>query len=271
MDGDVQKTMLGTSTAANAGVSITAGSRASKYVGMTAKQLGEAKSGVNLSASVRNTTPKPIRQSMGMSTPGRGPRQSMGNSLMTPRAKVPRASTTADMMPPPPSPSNINKAMHAHQAQLEEEIRILKAKNVEMENQLKGYDNANANGDEIASVRTESERYKEEADSLRYQLTASQADAADASKLAEELQAAQSTSTEEVERRESELREVRRELKMAEERATGELEAAMEAKTAELRDLQEKIEKSEAENQQLSTLVDDLSEAGQVSVAERVL
>lgn len=159
--------------------------------------------------------------------------------------------------------------MHAHQAQLEEEIRILKAKNVEMENQLKGYDNANANGDEIASVRTESERYKEEADSLRYQLTASQADAADASKLAEELQAAQSTSTEELERRESELREVRRELKMAEERATGELEAAMEAKTAELRDLQEKIEKSEAENQQLSTLVDDLSEAGQVSDAER--
>jgi hypothetical protein len=65
------------------------------------------------------------------------------------------------------------------------------------------------------------------------------------------------------------LREVRRELKMAEERATGELEAAMEAKTAELRDLQEKIEKSEAENQQLSTLVDDLSEAGQVSVAEQ--
>jgi hypothetical protein len=56
---------------------------------------------------------------------------------------------------------------------------------------------------------------------------------------------------------------------MAEERASGELEAAMEAKTAELRDLQEKIEKSEAENQQLSTLVDDLSEAGQVSVAER--
>jgi chromosome segregation ATPase len=159
--------------------------------------------------------------------------------------------------------------MHAHQAQLEEEIRILKAKNVEMENQLKGYDNANANGDEIASVRTESERYKEEADSLRYQLTASQADAADASKLAEELQAAQSTSTEELERRESELRDVRRELKMAEERATGELEAAMEAKTAELRDLQEKIEKSEAENQQLSTLVDDLSEAGQVSDAER--
>jgi len=201
---------------------------------------------------------------MGMSTPGRGPRQSMGNSLMTPRAKGPRAST-ADMMPPPPSPSNINKAMHAHQIQMEDEIRILKAKNVEMEHQLKGYDNAKANGEEIASVRTESEKYLEEADSLRYQLTASQADAADASRLAEELQAAQNTSAEELERKESELREVRRELKMAEERASGELEAAMEAKTAELKDLQEKIERSEAENQSFSRLVDELSEAGQVS------
>jgi chromosome segregation ATPase len=155
--------------------------------------------------------------------------------------------------------------MHAHQAQLEDEIRILKAKNIEMEHQLKGYDNANANGEEIASVRIESENYKEEADSLRYQLTASQADATDASKLAEELQAAQTTSQQELERRESELREVRRELKMAEERATGELEAAMEVKTAELKDLQEKIERSEAENQSFSRLVDELSEAGQVS------
>jgi chromosome segregation ATPase len=158
--------------------------------------------------------------------------------------------------------------MHAHQAQLEEEIRVLKAKNVEMENQLKGYDNANANGDEIASVRTESEKYKEEADSLRYQLSASQADAADASKLAEELQAAQNTSAEELQRKESELRDMQRELKLSAERASGELEAAMEAKTAELMDLKEKIERSEAENQSFSRLVDELSEAGQVRARE---
>jgi len=194
----------------------------------------------------------------------------MGNSLMTPRAKVPRASTAGDMMPPPPSPSNINKAMHAHQAQLEDEIRILKAKNIEMEHQLKGYDNANADGDEIAAVRTENEKYKEEADSLRYQLSASQADATDATKLAEELQAAQSTSAEELQRRESELREVQRELRMSAERASGELEAAMEAKTLELNDLKEKIERSEAENQSFSRLVDELSEAGQVSTSRQL-
>jgi len=170
-----------------------------------------------------------------------------------------------DMMPPPPSPSNINKAMHAHQAQLEEEIRVLKAKNVEMEQQLKGYDNANTNGGELESVRADSEKYKEEADSLRYQLSASQADALDASRLAEELQAAQNTSAEELQRRESELREVQRELELAAERATGELEAAMEAKAAELSEIREQMEKTEAENQSFSRLVDELSEAGQVS------
>jgi chromosome segregation ATPase len=155
--------------------------------------------------------------------------------------------------------------MHAHQAQLEEEIRLLKAKNVEMEEQLKGYDNHDANEEGIESVRADSEKYKEEADSLRYQLSASQADAADASKLAEELQAAQNTSAEELQRRESELREVQRELELAAERAAGELEAAMEAKAAELSELREKVEKSEEENQSFSRLVDELSEAGQVS------
>jgi chromosome segregation ATPase len=158
--------------------------------------------------------------------------------------------------------------MHAHQAQLEEEIRVLKAKNTEMEQQLRGYDNANADGQEIASIRSESEKYKEEADSLRYQLSASQADATDASKLAEELHAAQNTSTEELQRKESELREAQRELKLAAERASEELEVAMEAKTAELMDLREKIEKSEAENQSFSRLVDELSEAGQVSCCD---
>lgn len=184
---------------------------------------------------------------------------------MTPRAKMPRPSTTSEMMPPPPSPSNINKAVHAHQAQLEEEIRALKARNSEIEQQLKGYDNANMDHGELESMRAETEKFKEEADSLRYQLSASQADANDASRLAEELQAAQTTSSEELQRRESELREAQKELKLATERASGELEAAMDAKALELKDLKEKIDKAEAENQSFSRLVDELSEAGQVS------
>ena len=187
---------------------------------------------------------------------------------MTPRAKVPRASTatnTTDMMPPPPSPSNIHKAVHAHQAQLEEEIRTLRARNTEIEEQLKGYDNANLDNDELETLRADIERYKEEADSLRYQLSASQADATDATRLAEELQAAQTTSSEELQRREAELREAQKELNLATERASGELEAAMDAKALEVKDLKERIERAEAENQSFSRLVDELSEAGQVS------
>ena len=185
---------------------------------------------------------------------------------MTPRAKVPRASTTTttDMMPPPPSPSNIHKAVHAHQTQLEEEIRTLKARNTEIEEQLKGYDNANLDSGELETMRADIERYKEEADSLRYQLSASQADATDATRLAEELQGAQATSSEELQRREAELREAQKELNLATERASGELEAAMEAKALEVKDLKERIEKAEAENQSFSRLVDELSEAGQV-------
>ena len=197
----------------------------------------------------------------------------MGNSLMTPRAKVPRASTATamtDMMPPPPSPSNIQKAVYAHQTQLEEEIRTLKARNTEIEEQLRGYDNANLDNDELETMRADIERYKEEADSLRYQLSASQADATDATRLAEELQGAQTTSSEELQRREAELREAQKELNLATERASGELEAAMDAKAREVKDLKERIERAEAENQSFSRLVDELSEAGQVSLGPRL-
>lgn len=166
-------------------------------------------------------------------------------------------------MPPPPSPGNITRVVQAHQAQLEEEIRDLKARNAQLEEQLQiEQHQARGNAD---GEKEEAEKLREEADSLRHQLSASQADAADANKLAEELQAAHATSAEELSNKESALKDLQKEMRLAAERAQGELEAAMEAKGAELREMRERADKAEVENQSFSRLVEELSEAGQVS------
>ena len=259
------RTLLGNSTSENAVMAegkITAGSRASKYIGMTAKQLDNARSG-GKSLTASTTTPKQSRVSMGGVTPARSGRQSIGGSLVTPKARGPRPSTVMDIMPPPPSPGKINKAMQAHQSQLDEEIRNLKRRNEALEEELHtigGEDERRR----IEALQLEVDRVKDESDSLRQQLSASQADAADASRLAEELQSAQGESREEITAKEKALLRLQKEMKLAAERVAGELEAGMEAKRAEVKKMQLRAEQAEAEGSEMRALVEELTHAGQV-------
>lgn len=273
------KTLLGTSTSSNAVMAaskITAGSRASKYLGMTAKQLDNARAGT-LNASVRGlrestatTTPKASRVSMNGVTPVR-PRQSIGGNFATPKARAPRATTAMDMMPPPPSPGNIGRTLSAHQAHLDEEIRELKKRNAELEAELKGLSSPQKTQDldgdrqRMEALQGEVERIREEADSLRSQLSASQADAADASKLAEELQGTSGSTLAVLEEKESELAALKKEMQIAAERAQSELDAGMEAKREEVKLMLERAEVAEGEAAEMRALVEDLTQAGQVS------
>lgn len=270
------RTLLGTSTSTNAVPpgNITAGSRASKYLGMTAKQLDNARAGT-LNASVKNlresttTTPKAARVSVSMNgtTPVR-PRQSIGGNFATPKPRVPRASQALESMPPPPSPGNIGRTLSAHQSQLEEEIRELKRKNAELEAELKDYVAPGTSDDEqrrTEALQAEVDRIREEADSLRSQLSASQADAADASKLAEELQGSSEEAVRIAEQTEKELASLRKEMELEAERAQGELDAGIEAKREEVRLMQERAEIAETDLEEMRALVEELTQAGQVS------
>lgn len=269
------KTLLGISTSSNAAVAqskITAGSRASKYVGMTAKQLQleqtRAGPGPNVSRlGMSTTTPRPSRVSLGgaSATPARGPRQSLGNSLVTPRPRGPRASAANEMMPPPPSPSNINKIVHAQAERLEEEIRELKRQNADLEAELaalsasaaeSGRDGADG-ADELLAVR-------QEAEDLKRQLAASNADAADATRLAEELEAQFAATREEAETHQREVSELRKEVQLVEERAQGELQAGIEANERQVAEVLERAEMAEAEGAEMRALVEELTQAGQV-------
>ncbi|WVR06658.1 hypothetical protein IAU60_003690 [Kwoniella sp. DSM 27419] len=272
------RTALGTSTSANAGISskITAGSRASRYVGMTAKQLDHARNG-SLTASVKGlgasttTTPRPSRVSMGHVTPARGPRQSLGGPAITPRPRVPRASNMHDMMPPPPSPSNINKVMAARQSEaLEEEIRELKRRNAELEEEIKHVVEAGSaavDSRDAEHARSEVERAREELDTLQSQLSATQADANDASRLAEELQAAHEAAQAELASKEKALSDLQKEMTLASERAEGELSAGMEAKKAEVLKMAQRAEAAEIEASEMKALVDELTNAGQQMIS----
>jgi hypothetical protein len=268
-----QRTLLGTSTSSNTMIEgkITAGSRASKYIGMTAKQLDSARNG-SLNASVKglnqlttnNNTPKASRISMGGGgnglTPARSARQSLGG-FATPKARLPRAN---EMMPPPPSPGNIGRSIQAHQNQLDEEIRELKRRNAELEDRLHSLPSeveVQGERQRLEALQSEVDRLREEADSLRYQLSASQGDAADASKLAEELQG----KVDGVEGKERELEVMKRDMRLLEERAKGELEAGMEAKRVEVGRMEERAEAVEAELGEMRLLVEELTQAGQVS------
>ena len=171
-------------------------------------------------------------------------------------------------MPPPPSPGNIGRALSAHQSQLEEEIRELKRKNAELEAELKNYVAPGSNEDEIRrthALQAEVDRIREEADSLRTQLSASQADAADASKLAEELQMSSEDAVRIAEEAEKQLGSLRKEMELAEERAQGELDAGIEAKREEVRVMQERAELAETDLADMRALVEELTQAGQVS------
>jgi len=242
---------------------ITAGSRASKYIGMTAKQLDHARAGTKtLTAST--TTPKSSRISMGGVTPARSGRQSLGGNFATPKARGPRPSNAMDIMPPPPSPGKVNRAMQAHQTQLDEEIRELKRRNADLEEELRSCGGEDERR-RIEALQSEVDRVKEESDSLSHQLSASQADAADASRLAEELQNVQGETNDQIAAKEKALLQLRKEMKLAAERAAGELEAGMEAKRAEVSKMQERAEQAEADGSEMRALVEELTHAGQVS------
>ncbi|WVQ84231.1 hypothetical protein IAT38_006382 [Cryptococcus sp. DSM 104549] len=286
------RTALGASTSANAGIEsrITAGSRASRYLGMTAKQLDSARatgpsttpgggSKLGMSTStVTGPTPKASRISMGLGTPVR-PRQSVGTSLATPKARGPRASNMHEMMPPPPSPGNINRVMSARQVEaLEEEIRELKRRNGELEEELKHLPEmqeavaaagagAGASAEELERAREEAAQRSEEADALRAHLETAETNASDAVKVLEELQAEYAARQEELDVREKEVGDLRKELKIVGERSEQELAAGAEARNNEVKRVQERAEAAELEAAEMKALVDELTNAGQQMIS----
>lgn len=267
---------LGNSTKANAGIDsrITAGSRASRYVGMTAKQLDSARAGTTTPApklaastsTVNGQTPRVSRVSIGMGgTPAR-PRQSMGG-LVTPRVR-PRASGIGDM-PPPPSPGNINRVLTARQVEsLEEEIRELKRRNGELEEDLKRMPELrDEDVTEMETLRQETERSRQELEFLKTQLETSDTNATDAVKILEELQAEHTAQQEELEEKLKEIGDLKKELKLANERAEDELAANAEARKDEVQKMLERAQAAEAEVNSMQVLVDDLTDAGRQMIS----
>ncbi|WVQ73438.1 hypothetical protein IAR50_003010 [Cryptococcus sp. DSM 104548] len=274
------RTALGNSTTANTLDSrFTVGSRASKYAGMTAKQLDTARAGSSSklgqsTSTVTGTTPKVSRISMGLGTPARGPRQSV-NSLVTPRARAaPRASGINDMMPPPPSPGNINRVLSARQVEaLEEEIRELKRRNGELEEDLKQAperkegEGSDGDGAEMEELRGEVEKTRADVVFLRSQLETAETNANDAVRILEELQGEHTAQQGEIDEKTRELQDLRKELKLAGERAAEELSAGMEAKKEEVRQMLERAESAELELSEMKALVDELTNAGQQMIS----
>lgn len=267
---------LGNSTKANAGIDsrITAGSRASRYVGMTAKQLDSARAGTTTPApklaastsTVNGQTPRVSRVSIGMGgTPAR-PRQSMGG-LVTPRVR-PRASGIGDM-PPPPSPGNINRVLTARQVEsLEEEIRELKRRNGELEEDLKRMPELrDEDVTDMETLRQETERSRQELEFLKTQLETSDTNATDAVKILEELQAEHTAQQEELEEKLKEIGDLKKELKLANERAEDELAANAEARKDEVQKMLERAQAAEAEVNSMQVLVDDLTDAGRQMIS----
>ncbi|OXG73024.1 hypothetical protein C349_06687 [Cryptococcus neoformans var. grubii Br795] len=270
------RTALGNSTNANAGIDsrITVGSRASRYIGMTAKQLDNARAGTTTPASklaattstFNGQTPRVSRVSMGMGgTPART-RQSMGG-LVTPRVR-PRASGIGDM-PPPPSPGNINRVLTARQVEtLEEEIRELKRRNGELEEDLKRMPELrDEDVTEMETLRQEMERSKQELEFLKAQLQTSDTNATDAVKILEELQEEHTAQQAELEAKLREIGDLRKELKLANERAEEELAAGAEARKDEVQKMLERAQAAEAEVNSMQVLVDDLTDAGRQMIS----
>ncbi|KAL1408032.1 hypothetical protein Q8F55_004829 [Vanrija albida] len=258
---------LGNSTVSNAAraeAKITAGSRASKYLGMTAKQL-EARTGTapattpakSLAAST--TTPRASKIGIGGVTPARG-RPSIGG-LTTPKPRAPRMSSATEMMPPPPSPQA--KQQNHAAAELERELDELRRKNAELEDQLSNADAlAEAQRQDAEDLRLDLERVKGEAEALEVQLATTNSSASEHRQRADELNQSGDKLKEELEAKIKELTEVQREMQLAAERASGELEAGIEAKRVEVRKVEERAEAAEFEAAEMKRLVDELTLAG---------
>lgn len=179
---------------------------------------------------------------------------------------MPRASTAHDSMPPPPSPSKITAAMKVHQTQLEAEIQDLRSLNADLEARLRDLAASNEEHQpDLEALRVDLETAKTEADELRHQLSAAQADVTRSSDLATEAAASESQLREELALKARQVLELEREMKIAAERAAGELDAGMEAKRLEIKNLEERAANAEFELSEQTRLVEELTVAGQVS------
>jgi len=283
--------VLGNSTATNAAraeARITAGSRASKYLNMTAKQLNERGTDTTpTSTPVKSligsttTTPKAIKT---LATPSltsstsRVARPSLGG-LATPKARgTQRMASASEMMPPPPSPNPklaaaASQANTAALAALEDEIRELKQRNADLEEQVAAAEQAQIERDGRdgdASARVEElekglAQAQKEAEELRAQLSASNGDMSTARARADELQASGGKLQAELDAKNAEIADLKKQMELAAERASGELEAGMEAKREEVRKVEERAEAAELEAAEMKRLVDELTLAGNVS------
>lgn len=282
--------------AARAEAKITAGSRASKYIGMTAKQL-EAKGGApDLSAS---TSATPRASKIGQPPSTSRARPSLGGALATPKARGIRPSTAggsaSDMMPPPPSPQTRQPPSHASVAStlaLEEEIKELKRRNAELEAATEAAEAAAAaanaaaaeapvpepepraptpeaaedHSERLAELEAEVKAAREEAESLRAQLDESSGSVTDSRRRSEQLQADTAKLQSDLDAKARELEDLRSEMVLAAERAASELDAGMEFKQAEVQRVEERAQTAESELAEMKKLVDELTLAGNVSL-----
>lgn len=249
-------------SAAHAAANITEGSRASKYLGMTAKQLDARSSGTASTGSGLNNSVTPKATKIGTTTtPGRVPRPSLGGSLATPKA---RAARPSEMMPPPPSPQ-ASKVASANTAALEKEIEELRRRNTELEDQVANTPDTSGDAEKLEALQAEVENAKAEADALRIQLSASSGDAEGVKQKVEELQSSSNKLKEDLATKERELTELQKEMRISAERAAHELEAGMDARREEMREVEERADVAETEVAELKKLVDELTTAGNVS------
>lgn len=187
--------------------------------------------------------------------------------MATPRAR-PRQSNAFDAMPPPPSsPGKLSAVLRAEQAHLEAEIRDLRTRNAALEDELReAAALASASGD-LSALQADLERAQQEAADFRHQLASAQIDATSATDLATELAASESQIKADLAAKERELLDLQREMKVAEERATGELEAGMEAKRREVAAIRERLEEAQRGWSDQSALVEELSAAGTAAIS----
>ena len=157
--------------------------------------------------------------------------------------------------------------MKAHQAQLEEEIRELRSKNAELEDELRSLVSTTDARPDVDALQAELDQARKDADEYRHQLAAAQVDATSATDFATELAANESQIKAGLAENERELAEIKKEMKVAAERAAGELEAGMESKKREVQTLQELVEEAQRGWSDQSALVEELSAAGTVRLS----
>ncbi len=115
-------------------------------------------------------------------------------------------------------------------------------------------------------MKTEVEKIKDESDSLRYQLTASQAECLGSGKTVTELSETLSSLKAELEEKEREYKKREKEMGLEKERMRGEMEAGMEARRGEIRRMELRAEGAEVECADMRGLVEELTQAGQVGL-----